>query len=178
MRNRLSAGTLSKTLLIGGLLLSALSAAADLAVSVEIPRLDVAEYHRPYVALWIEDGASKHVVDLTVWYDLKLKDQEGEKWLKDLRQWWRRNGRTLDLPIDGLSAATRPVGTHTLSFSSAQPPLDRLAAGDYQLVVEAAREVGGRELLRLPFSWPAIAATEARAVGETELGTITLKITP
>ncbi len=28
--------------------------AADLSVSVEIPRLSVAAYHRPYVAVWIE----------------------------------------------------------------------------------------------------------------------------
>ena len=28
--------------------------AASLTVGVEIPRLQVAEYHRPYVAVWIE----------------------------------------------------------------------------------------------------------------------------
>ncbi|MDX9875014.1 MAG: DUF2271 domain-containing protein [Spongiibacteraceae bacterium] len=173
MRNRFSA------VLLAALLAPALSAsAAGLAITVEIPRLNVAEYHRPYVAIWLEDAAHKHVADLAVWYDLKLKDDEGEKWLKDLRQWWRRSGRTLDLPIDGLSGPTRPVGSHTLTLDSSHAVLRALAAGDYQLVVEAAREVGGRELLRLPFSWPASSASTTSTAGEAELGTITLTITP
>lgn len=46
---------------------------------MEIPRLDVAEYHRPYVALWLEKPDQSHVANLAVWYDLKMKDKEGEK---------------------------------------------------------------------------------------------------
>lgn len=30
------------------------AAAAQLEISVEIPQLAVAEYHRPYVAVWVE----------------------------------------------------------------------------------------------------------------------------
>ena len=33
-------------------------------------------------------------------------------------------------------------------------PLQNLPQGEYHLVVEAAREVGGREILRIPFQWP------------------------
>ena len=50
--------------------------AADLQIEIEIPRLDVAEYHRPYVALWIEQD-NQHITDLNVWYDLKMKNNEG-----------------------------------------------------------------------------------------------------
>ena len=33
------------------------SLAADMNISVEVPQLDVAQYHRPYVAFWLErDG--------------------------------------------------------------------------------------------------------------------------
>jgi len=39
-------------------------------------------------------------------------------------------------------------------------------------VVEAAREVGGRELLRLPFQWPPRAPTTAKVAGEHELGAV------
>ena len=35
-------------------LVSGPALAAELAVSIEIPRLTVAEYHRPYVAIWLE----------------------------------------------------------------------------------------------------------------------------
>src|SRR5438445_807412 len=34
--------------------LAAPALAADLNLKVEVPRLNVAEYHRPYVAIWIE----------------------------------------------------------------------------------------------------------------------------
>ena len=84
-----------KRLLLPLALLSAPLLAADMDVTVEIPRLQVAEYHRPYVAIWLEKPDQSHAADLAVWYDLKLKDKEGEKWLKDLRQWWRRSGRSL-----------------------------------------------------------------------------------
>src|SRR5512132_2313771 len=35
-------------------LLTTQALAADLSVNIEIPVLNVAEYHRPYVAMWIE----------------------------------------------------------------------------------------------------------------------------
>ena len=73
--------------------------AADVKVSVEIPRLNVAEYHRPYVALWLEKPDQSFVGNIAVWYDIKLKDKEGTKWLKDMRQWWRRIGRELNMPM-------------------------------------------------------------------------------
>lgn len=152
--------------------------AADLQVSVEIPRLQVAEYHRPYVAIWLEHPDQSHAADLAVWYDVKMKDQEGEKWLKDLRQWWRRSGRSLQLPVDGVSAATRAVGSHTLTVDDSQAPLKDLPPGDYRLVVEAAREVGGRELLRVPFSWPATEQQTHQAQGESELGSISVTVNP
>ena len=167
-----------KRLLLPLALLSAPLLAADMDVTVEIPRLQVAEYHRPYVAIWLEKPDQSHAADLAVWYDLKLKDKEGEKWLKDLRQWWRRSGRSLEMPVDGLSAATRAVGTHSLKLSDSRTPLQALPAGEYRLVVEAVREVGGRELLRLPFSWPP-QQTETQSIqGESELGAIRLTLNP
>jgi hypothetical protein len=34
--------------------LATTAAAAEMSVTITIPRLDVAEYHRPYLAAWIE----------------------------------------------------------------------------------------------------------------------------
>lgn len=152
--------------------------AADMRLKVEIPRLNVAEYHRPYVAMWLEKPDQSFVADLAVWYDLKMKNKEGNKWLKDMRQWWRKSGRNLDMPVDGLSGATRAPGTHELSFSGANAPLAKLPAGEYQLVVEAAREVGGRELVRVPFQWPPAQPQSFKGAGSHELGSITLEIKP
>lgn len=166
-----------KTLSVCALLTCLPALAADLRVQVEIPQLDVTEYHRPYVALWIEQG-NQHKADLNVWYDIKMKNNEGEKWLKDMRQWWRRSGRSLELPVDGVSGATRATGTHAISFNSDSTALQQLKAGDYELLVEAVREVGGREILRIPFSWPPTQKVSATAQGSSELGAINLTLTP
>jgi len=98
----------------------------------------------------------------------------GTKWLPDLRQWWRRTGRELSVPVDGVTGATRAPGTHTASFVAGQAPLGSLAAGKYKLVVEAAREEGGRELVDIPFEWPAAAAQPLKVQGKSELGVVTL----
>src|SRR5690606_29521858 len=100
-------------------LLAAPARAEQLEITVEIPQLNVAEYHRPYVALWIEGADQKAAANLAVWYQLRgTAEGEGTKWLPDLRQWWRKLGRTLEMPVDGVTGATRPAGKHELSFTA------------------------------------------------------------
>lgn len=154
--------------------------AADLSVKVTLPQLDVAAYHRPYMAMWIEGADHSVAANLSVWYDLKKKENGGAKWLPDLRQWWRKSGRDLPMPLDGLTGATRGPGEHTVDFSSGKAPLDKLPAGDYQLVVEAAREAGGREVVRVPFKWSpsAKAAQPVTVKGKEEIDSVSLHIKP
>lgn len=177
-------------------LLAALGAlpaqAAQLDVSVQIPQLDVAEYHRPYVAVWVEREDRSVAAQLSVWYQVKRngpnggppavgadgKPQSGTKWLPDLRQWWRRTGRTMTVPADGITGATRAVGVHEVSYTQGKAPLGELAPGKYRLLVEAAREEGGRELLEIPFEWPAAGKQTLEAKGSRELGALALKIQP
>ncbi|WP_085316249.1 DUF2271 domain-containing protein [Derxia lacustris] len=161
-----------------GALLGTPALAADLSIGVEVPRLDVAEYHRPYVAIWIERADQSAASNVAVWYDLKKRDAEGVKWLKDLRQWWRRSGRELQFPIDGVTSATRPVGKQRLALSDKAAPLAALAPGEYRLNVEAAREAGGHEVVSLAFSWPPQKAEQLQAAGRKELGEITLELKP
>jgi len=104
-----------------------------------------------------------------------MKNAEGEKWLKDMRQWWRRSGRSLTMPVDGVSGATQGPGQYDLSWSAGQ---SELAAGEYRLRVEAAREVGGRELVNIPFSWPPAKRQTLKASGESELADISLTLVP
>lgn len=167
----------SRTILIGGTLSAALTAPvvaaaapATMDVTITIPQWKVAEYHKPYVAIWVEKaGAPAKTV--AVWYDYDMKNNEGTKWLRDVRQWWRAAGRTMTFP-NGITGATRAPGAQKISFSRAQ--LGANAAGEYTLVIEAAREVGGRELLRIPFTWPAKAGAGGRAAGKTELGAVSV----
>lgn len=150
--------------------------AAGMSVSVEIPRINASEYHRPYVAMWIEGAGLQKPVDLAVWYDVKMKDNGGTKWLSDMRLWWRKSGRNLTMPVDGVSGATRAPGTHDVSFTEGKKPLGKLPAGQYEFVIEAAREVGGREFLRIPFQWPPKGAETLTAQGSSELGAIKLTL--
>jgi len=157
--------------------LPAAANAAELAVSVEIPKLPVAEYHRPYVALWIESPDETAVKTLGVWYNTKLPKNEGASWLKDMRTWWRKAGRSMTLPADGVSGPTKAPGKQQVVFTAQQ--MSGVAPGQYNLVVEAAREVGGREVVRVPFSWPPKAgARPAAAAGTTELGAISVTAKP
>jgi hypothetical protein len=90
-----------------------------------------------------------------------------------MRTWWRRGGRSMTLPADGVSSATKAPGRHAVSVSGAR--LASLPAGNYVMVVEAARELGGREVVRVPFRWGA--ANSARASGSTELGAVSVTVT-
>jgi hypothetical protein len=152
--------------------------AAELSIKVQIPTLNVAEYHRPYVAVWIENQDQSIASNLAVWYQTDRRKEDGAQWLKDLRQWWRRGGRAEAMPIDGVTGATRPVGEHSLDFNSSSKQLADLRPGQYNLVVEAVREVGGRELLRVPFEWPGLQAQHSSVQGTSELGTITVDVKP
>jgi hypothetical protein len=142
-------------------------------VSITVPRMTVAEYHRPYVAIWLEkEGAAAKT--LSVWYDFDKAKGEGTKWLRDVRQWWRVSGRTMTFPADGVTGATRAPGEQKIAFTAGKGPLGAIGPGNYTLVVEAAREVGGRELLRLPFAWPPKPGAVMKAAGTSELGAVSL----
>jgi len=147
--------------------------AADLTVSVELPTIRVASYHRPYVAVWIEREDQTAVRTLAVWYQqTRNSEGDGKDWLKDIRTWWRKGGRAMTLPADGVSGATRAPGRQTITVPGAR--LRDLPAGQYNIVVEAARELGGREAVRVPFRWGA--ANTGRAAGSTELGAVSVTV--
>src|SRR5262245_50199576 len=97
--------------------------AADVAVKVELPQLNVGENYRPYMAMWLEKPDQTFTANLNVWYDVKKRDNAGTKWLKDMRQWWRKSGRELTMPVDGVSGATRAPGEHTVTFTGAKDPV-------------------------------------------------------
>ena len=124
-------------LLLAGVISTPATAAT---VTITIPRLKVAEYHRPYVAGWLEPAGGGAARTVFVWYDIKKGGAEpGTKWLADLRSWWRKGGRNLSLPANGVSGATRAPGTYQVPL-----PAD-LKPGQYVLNIEAARETGERE---------------------------------
>ena len=153
----------------------ALSAEATLKIA--LPRLDIAEYHKPYVAAWIEKTSDQSFAgNVALWYDVNKRNNGGAKWLKDMRSWWRKSGHGTPA-LDGISGATRTTGEHAINLLDAKA-VTALAPGRYEVVVEAARENGGREVLRVPFEWPLNKAQSAKAQGQGELGTVAIDAKP
>jgi hypothetical protein len=154
----------ARLVLAAGAVLVPAAAVTAGTVTVTLPRMDLAEYKKPYVAGWIEPAGGGTARSLFVWYAYKKGGNEpGTKWLSELRSWWRKSGRTLQLPADGITGATRAPGSYTIPL----PP--GLAAGHYVVNVEAARENGGRELVSVPITVP---ADSGRSTGKTELGAV------
>lgn len=151
------------------------AAGADLILSLDLARFNVAEYHRPYVAIWLERADKTPARTLAVWYETE-REAHGQRYLKELRQWWRKIGRELTFPVDGVSGATRAPGPQKIIFKDGAGALATLPPGEYTLVVEAVREVGGRESIRLPLAWPARRGQSASAVGSSELGAVRLTV--
>lgn len=151
--------------------------AADLTVSVDVPSISTAAYHRPYVAVWIERPDQTAVRTIALWYETEENargEGRGTDYLKDLRTWWRKGGRAMALPIAGVTGPTRAPGRQTVTVPGAR--LATLPAGSYNVVVEAAREQGGRELVRVPFNWGRATST-ASASGTSELGGVRVAVT-
>lgn len=157
---------MKKSLILAAGVIAAPTAASAGTITVTIPRIAVSEYHVPYLAAWIEPVGGGAARTLAVWYDVdKVGNEPGTKWLADLRTWWRKGGRSLKLPANGVSGATRAPGAHRIPIPANIKP------GAYTLHVEAAREDGGRELVSQPLTIP---AANGKASGKSELGAIVI----
>ncbi|WP_301003804.1 DUF2271 domain-containing protein [Arsukibacterium sp.] len=151
-----------------GCWMAAPSTAQEMLIGLEIPQQQAAQYYRPYVAVWIEDEQQQPVRLLTVW-------QDKPDWLKDLRRFWRKTGRSDSALVDGMTGATRGPGRYQLSWDGLDDEGKKVAAGQYVLFVEAAREQGGRSLQRQPFNWQQGAITLQQPAAP-ELGPLSLTI--
>jgi hypothetical protein len=100
------------------------------------------------------------------------------RYLPDLRSWWRAIGRDTQLPLDGVSGATRAPGLNGVALLGSQLPLRNLERGRYNVVIEAVRERGGRELIRIPLDYTSSREHTVTARGESEIGRITVTVYP
>ena len=108
--------------------------AAELEIELTLPDLDVQPYHRPYVAVWLETPERKHVTTVALWV-------EKAEWFKDLRQWWRKAGKS-DANFDGVTGATKRPGTYTINWNGTDLDGKAVTAGKYLLNLEVVREEG------------------------------------
>ncbi|WP_288739676.1 DUF2271 domain-containing protein, partial [uncultured Rheinheimera sp.] len=134
--------------LVAALLLCCGSAIAqqELEIQVELPKIDTGTYHRPYVAVWIENEQQQPVRLIEAWL-------EKPDWIKDLRRFWRKLGRSEPQLVDAKTGATKGPGSYKVRWDGKDEQGKAVAAGTYVLFVEAAREQGGRNLAKQAFTW-------------------------
>jgi len=159
---------------MGGLLVLTLSLhgqardSARLTIDFEIPVIDAAPYHKPYVAIWLETLDRRPVHAFAFW-------AEQADWYKDLRQWWRKVGRKQARNYDAVSGATRKPGQYQIRWELSELTAN-LAAGDYVLHFEAVREQGSREYIKHKIRFDELDPQVYELEGKEEIGRIRIEI--
>ncbi len=128
-------------------------------VHLDIPAFDTSNYEKPYTSVWIANTKNQPLRVLQLWY-------EDDRWLKDLKYFWRRVLRINLQAADGVTGATRGPGQYTLDWDGLDRQGDSLSPGQYKLCAEVAREHGGRTAKCLQFEYPLAEAIELRLEGE------------
>lgn len=128
-------GLLLAALTCAVMLFGANAAAQQVEVAFELPAINTADYNKPYVAIWLERSDRNEA--LLLWH---LNERSDDKWLPDIRRWWRKLGR-YGQPVDGITGATRGPGRYREAF-------DVRIDEPVTLLIEVVREDGGRSLLR------------------------------
>jgi len=125
----------------------------ELVVQFELAKAERYDYHRPYVAVWLEDEEGRPVRTGLLWLETK---QPGPQWHRELIR-WHRNDQTrrktdeTDL-IGTISGATRGPGEYKVVFDGLDDRGKPLKAGKYTLLLEASREHGEYQLTRAPLT--------------------------
>jgi len=91
-------------------------------------------YRRPYVAVWIEDGAGKPVRTITVW-------GKDPKHIKELSTWWAFGSKDAML-FQAVGKATRDGGSYKLSWDGTDDKGKPVPPGVYVVQIEVNREFG------------------------------------
>lgn len=136
--------------------------ATEAEITLQIPEIETAQYYRPYVAVWVENAEQQSVKLIALW-------RKEPDWLKDIRRFWRKIGRSEPNLVDAMTGATRTPGKHRLTWDGKDDQGKALAAGSYTLYVEASREQGGRSLQKIDFELNGKPAQFTAAAAE-ELG--------
>ncbi|MCV6621878.1 MAG: DUF2271 domain-containing protein [Cellvibrionaceae bacterium] len=144
--------------ILAGLYLPA-SNAEQYQITLELPSFDTGDYERPYTAVWVASAKNKPQRVVQLWY-------EDDRWLKDLKYFWRRVLRKNEQAADGVTGATKGPGLYQLQWDGLDHEANALANGQYKLCAEVAREHGGHNAKCLKFDWPLIDKVELKLEGE------------
>ncbi|HZN32809.1 MAG TPA: DUF2271 domain-containing protein [Pirellulaceae bacterium] len=116
----------------------------ELKIDFEINNPGGGRYHRPYVAVWIEDADGFPVRTLTLWV-------AGSRWVPDLRRWYKSDQvrRQVDkFDLVARAGSTRKPGQYSAIWDGRDGEDKLCPPGEYTVYIEAAREAGTYQLIR------------------------------
>ena len=142
---------------------SVANAATTLSVDFSLPEFSKEDYRKPYVAIWAEHKGKSD--NLLLWHLTKKKE---DKWLVDIRRWWRKEGRYANKKFDGITGATKGAGKHHVE-------LDVSSLDEFTLLIEVVREKGGRSLVRQKINLNDN-SNEYNIAATSELGAVNIKV--
>jgi hypothetical protein len=121
----------------------------ELLIRFEINQPEAARYHRPYVAVWIEDPQGFPLRTLLLWVKTS---GSGPTWVPDLKRWYRGDLKRLETDLRDFvatrSSATRPPGKYEVVWDGLDNHGRPAPPGMYGVRIEAAREQGTYQLIR------------------------------
>ena len=117
----------------------------ELAVDFQIAQPDGGRYHRPYVAIWLEDGSGRAVRTLALWVN---NSGRGPRYIRELRRWFSSEKDTAASLISTISSATRLPGKYGVTWNGRDDAGRPVEQGNYRLLIEAAREHGSYQVIQ------------------------------
>lgn len=135
-------------------------------VSYELPKIEAANYKRPYVVVWVTDAEKALVKTLLV--------SGSRQWQEDNYVWWRRYGRKIPEVLETMGKPTRAPGRYSVGWDGTDQDGNRVPQGAYFIHIEAAREHGGHAYQAIEVTLGAKPVAGA-AVGKDELGAARLR---
>ena len=121
----------------------------ELAVDFEIATQEGRRYHRPYVAVWVEDATGRPVRTLSLWVN---NTGRGPRYIRDLKSWFvavrdQQSPGGPDL-VATVSSATRLPGRYSVTWDGRDDNKKVVEQGTYRVFIEAAREHGTYQLMQ------------------------------
>jgi len=121
----------------------------ELAVDFSVAPQQGSRYHRPYVAVWVEDAAGRPVRTLSLWVNTTGR---GPRYIRELRRWFtaERDQQDAGGPdlVATVSSATRLPGQYMVTWNGRDDRGNVVDQGPYRVVIEAAREHGSYQLMQ------------------------------
>jgi thiamine biosynthesis lipoprotein ApbE len=136
----------------------------DLLVSLELASPDSPRFHRPYVAVWVEDQNHKTIKTLALW-------AAKPRWLNELRTYYHDAdlaGRDITALVS-LTSATRSAGKYSLRWNGLDEAGKPVPPGKYTVFIEAAREHGTYGIMRQEIDFDGRKPQQFTLPGNTEI---------